>query len=256
MATSAKDGPGFRAAEGQGGRVGDERDRPGRGSGRPGAGPAPAPDGGHSLPLAEPGTRGEYLVERDRALRVADLGHQVGLPWSQHRPRPPPSPLPEACGRPASSAACSGSPSANASRANATRHSAMLRLMWIARLSSSASSRSARAPASWPPATSRVPTCTRDQAASQVSPDRSGRSCASCTPPPRDTVADVPCRGARRGSGRVAHVIHSRPAAEPDGQPSVPASNPVTGDYPEVAVKRSADCMQRQRFRCSPAYTR
>jgi hypothetical protein len=78
MATSAKDGPGFRAAEGQGGRVGDERARPWVRA--PGAGAAPAPDGGRSLPLAEPGTRGGYLVERDRALRLADLGHQVGLP--------------------------------------------------------------------------------------------------------------------------------------------------------------------------------
>ena len=51
-------------------------------------------------------------------------------------------------------------------------------------------------------------------------------------------------------------LIHSRPTAKSDGQPSVPASNPVTGDYPEVAVKRSADCMGRRRFRCSPAYIR
>jgi len=58
--------------------------------------------------------------------------------------------------------------------ANATRHSAMLRLMWIARLRSSASSRSARASASWPPAPSRVPSCTWDQAARQERLARAG----------------------------------------------------------------------------------
>ncbi len=64
-----------------------------------------------------------------------------------------------------------------------------------------------------------------------------------------------PCRGARRGSG-APQVIHSLPpTAKPDSKPSVPASNPVTGDYPEVTVKRSADCMRRQRFRYSKAYT-
>jgi hypothetical protein len=157
-ATSAKDGPGFRAAEGQGA----------------GCGAAPAPDGGHSLPLAEPGTRGECLVEPDRALRLADLGHQVGLPWSQHRPRPPPSPLPEACGRPGQQRRLFRAALRERQPANATRHSAMLRLMWIARLRSSASSRSARASASGPPAPSTVPSCTRDQAARQERLARAG----------------------------------------------------------------------------------
>jgi len=66
---------------------------------------------------------------------------------------------------------------------------------------------------------------------------------------------------------RVRWRLPSRPGRVPGGsrpgrieqvrdQPSVPASNPVTGDYPEVAVRRSAHCMQRQRFRCSPASTR
>jgi hypothetical protein len=59
---------------------------------------------------------------------------------------------------------------------------------------------------------------------------------------------------ARAGSPQVIHL--RPPAAEPDRQPSVPALNPVTGDYPEVAVKQSADCMRRQRFRCFPAYIR
>ena len=183
---------------------------------------------------------------RTWATRSASPGPSAGHARRRARCRRP-------AAAPASTAASPRSPSANASRANATRHSAMLRLMWIARLRSSASPGSARAPASWPPATSRVPSCTRDQAASQVEPNRSDRSCASCTPPLRDTVAALPWRPARLGPGSP-HVIHSRPpTAKPDGRPSVPASDPVTGDYLEVAVKRSADCMRQQRFRCSPA---
>src|SRR5688572_6706421 len=53
-----------------------------------------------------------------------------------------------------------------------TTHKAMLRLNWIARLTSDASSSCARASASWPPAPPIVPSCTRAQPASRTRPPR------------------------------------------------------------------------------------
>ena len=112
--------------------------------------------------------RSSRLASTKRPSAARLIVQRIGLPSSQHRPRPPPSLLPEAWGRPGQQrrqlrvARRERQPG---ERDQAQRHVAVDvdRQAQVQRLSSSA-----RAPASWPPATSRVPSCTRDQAASQV----------------------------------------------------------------------------------------
>ena len=87
-----------------------------------GAGGAPVPGSGHRLLLGEPGTGGGQLAEPVRAQRCQAWAAssassrrrsgQACRPTLRRRPS----------AAPASSAACSGSPSTNASRANAARH--------------------------------------------------------------------------------------------------------------------------------------
>jgi hypothetical protein len=83
--------------------------------------------GGYRLPLVEPGAGGEHLVKAVGLQGLVDLGHQLGLPRPQDRPRSQPGPPAQALGRPASSSARFRSPSTNTSWANAARHRVTLR---------------------------------------------------------------------------------------------------------------------------------
>ena len=137
-------------------------------SGRCGAGAAAVADGGHRLLLGEPGASGVRLARtgpapsawRTWAASSASSRRSSGQACRPTRRRRPSA-------APASRAARWGSPSTNASRANAARHRVTLRVLWAARLSSSPSSSDARASSGLPCATARVPRYTRETAASQ-----------------------------------------------------------------------------------------
>jgi hypothetical protein len=110
------------------------------GGGRAGAGPIV--DGGCCLALVEPGAGGEHLVEPVRPERLAGWATSSAPPRRTVGHARSPARRPRASAAPISSAACSGWPPSNASRANAARHSDTLRVLWIATLRFSASSSS------------------------------------------------------------------------------------------------------------------
>jgi len=82
----------------------------------------------------------------------------------------------------------------------------MLPLMWIAGLRSCASSSSARASAGWPPATSRVPSCTRDQRPARYSRTGPAGHAPTCTPLRRHGDCFAVALGAATPASRGARL--------------------------------------------------
>jgi hypothetical protein len=112
-------------------------------SGGCGARAARVEDGRYCLPTVEPDAGGESLVKPVRAHRLPDSGHHLGLSLTLQRPRPQADTLAEALGRPRQQRGPFPVACTNASWANAVRHRVMLRVLWVAKLSSSPSSSSA-----------------------------------------------------------------------------------------------------------------